>query len=306
MQVFLHAKSIVVADLPGFIREGYEGKGPHEHVIDAPHVADADLSAEEMGRLCYLSGHRPNPKTATNQPYLLNICNERHYSVLGHSAASVYIEGVSRNCTHEIIRSRWFSFSEVSQRYVDVSDFKFVQHPGLVDLDPFDQEQLDLAWESTKEVYSILVKSLMAKGYKRKEARQAARSILPGGIETKIGMSGNLRAWRDFLAQRLAPGADEEIQGVAREIFKIMKAEFPNSFQDFDSHGLITTERLIRRALARLDTAMENGVTVGTTPLMWPSLVRKDFEDEVRNIMNKGLWILEEDPWDEEKIGSNI
>lgn len=254
-------------------------------------IADADLSAEEMGRLCYLSGHRPNPKTATNGRYLLNICAQKHYSVLGHASATFYIEA-SRNCTHEIIRHRWFTFSEVSQRYVDAANFPFLQHPGFPDafMGPAEDHH-----EHAIEVYNTVVAAMEQKGIPRKEARQAARSVLPGGIKTMIGMSGNIRAWRDFLAQRLAPGADLEIQGVAREIFKVMRTEFPNSFQDFDIHGMITHERLIQRALDRYDRALLlfDGSAVAAS---------MKFIDDVREIQAKGLWVLADDPWEEDKI----
>lgn len=278
MRVILHSKSQIVDDIPDFQRE------------PDIEVADADLSAEEAGRLCYLSGHRPNPKTATNGRYLLNICNERHYSVLGHASASFYLDGISRNCTHEIIRSRWFTFSEVSQRYVDASAFEFAGHPGLEEL-AGPNTYIRNNFEIDRSRYSVTVDELIHRGYSRKEARQAARQVLPGGTETKILMSGNIRAWRDFLAQRLAPGADKEIQGVAREIYRILKGEYPNSFQDFDIHGMITVERLIQRALDRYDHVTH---ILHRRP-------RRAFAEEVREILDKGLWVLLDDPWEEDK-----
>ena len=281
MRVLLHSKSHIVADIPGFIREETEDS-----------YADADLTAEEAGRLCYLSWHRPNQKTAGNVGYLLNICTQKHYSVLGHSSASFYIDEISRNCTHEMIRHRWFTFSEVSQRYVDAESFWFPGHPGLADLEDSHKDKLQSAFLDSKESYREIVSSLEDKGYGRKKARQTARSVLPGGTETKILMSGNLRAWRDFLAQRLSPMADVEIRNVALEIYKILKSEFPNSFRDFDSQGLITVERLIARALYRfdMDDAFFNSpVRIGSG----------SFVGEVRNILEKGLWVLETDPWEE-------
>ncbi len=289
MRVILHAKSHIVSDIPGFIREPDTDR------------ADADLTAEEAGRLCYLSGHRPNPKTAANPDYLLNIQNERHYSVLGHAAATFYIEGISRNCTHEIIRHRWFTFSEVSQRYVDVYKLGESLHPGLsawmstnAENDDGRQEMLTIVDRVTKDAYRIITDELIRHhGYGPKQARQAARWVLPGGTETKILMSGNLRAWRDFLSQRLTPHADDEIRAVALETYKILKAEFPGSFQDFDSRGLITTERLIQRALERHDVM----AAYSDQPSYKPA---KKLVDDVREILDKGLWVLKDDPWEDE------
>ena len=279
MRVLLHSKSHIVADIPGFQRE------------PDIEIADADLSSEEAGRLCYLSGHRPNPKTATNGSYLLNICHQRHYSVLGHASASFYIDEVSRNCTHEIIRHRWFTFSEMSQRYVDAEGFWMPGHPGLRALENEHKDRLQSDFLDAKDSYREIVTELEGKGFTRKEARQTARCVLPGGTETKILMSGNLRAWRDFLAQRLAPGADLEIQSVAREIYGTLKGEYPNSFQDFDIHGMITVERLIQRALNRHDVETH----------IHHRRPRRAFAEDVREILSKGLWVLQTDPWEEEK-----
>lgn len=286
MRVILHSRSVIVEDVPGFEREP-----------DAEY-ADADLTAEQSGRLCYMSWQRPNPKTATNADYLLNIDNQRHYSVLGHASASFYIDGVSRNCTHEMIRHRWFTFSEVSQRYVDIADFEFVEHPGLEEL-AAPGTYIYNNFEIEKHRYRETVDELVRRGHTRKEARQAARSVIAGGVETKILMSGNLRAWRDFLAQRLAPGADKEIRRVALEIFRILSAEFCGHFQDFDSQGMITTERLIKRALDRYDIAD----AFSTDPRGKNAI---DSLAEIRDILKNGLWTLKADPWEEDKIGSGI
>lgn len=273
MRVILHSKSHIVADIPGFARELQE-------------QADADLSAEEAGRLCYLSGHRPNPKTATNSDYLLNICNQRHYSVLGHAFFSFYIDEITRNCSHEIVRHRWFTFSEVSQRYVDAEEFWFPGHPSFKLLESRHKDELQQKFVDSKDSYREIVEYLEDNRHTRKEARQAARHVLPGGTETKILMSGNLRAWRDFLAQRLAGGADLEIRAVALEIYKILRRESPNSFQDFDSHGMITVERMIQRALDRHDSGLS---TI------------KEYVLATREILKNGLWTLKEDPWEEDK-----
>ncbi|HEY6020519.1 MAG TPA: FAD-dependent thymidylate synthase [Candidatus Paceibacterota bacterium] len=287
MRVLLHSKSHIVSDIPDFVREDSENT----------EYADADLTAEEAGRLCYLSWHRPHEKTANNSGYLLNICNQGHYSVLGHSSASFYIDEISRNCTHEIIRHRWFTFSEVSQRYVDGDKAWFASsHPGIREYtEGRDYNAIQQKMVDAKDLYKDIAEYLEASGHTRKEARQAARHVLPGGTETKILMSGNLRAWRDFLAQRLSPHADDEIRAVAIEIYKILSKEFPNSFRDFDSRGLITVERLIARAMDRRDTseAFSSVPSYKTDKL---------FVADVKDILKNGLWVLEYDPWMEEDI----
>src|SRR5690554_5126308 len=82
----------------------------------------AEALSEFAGRACYQAWERPNPKTAHNVDYLANILKQGHESVLEHGSVSFYIEGVSRSLTHELIRHRHLSFSELSQRYVNVEE----------------------------------------------------------------------------------------------------------------------------------------------------------------------------------------
>ena len=79
---------------------------------------------EFAGRLCYESFNLPSEKTKTNSGYVQNVIGLGHESVLEHASVTFYIEGVSRSLSHELIRHRHLSFSELSQRYVDMKDAK--------------------------------------------------------------------------------------------------------------------------------------------------------------------------------------
>lgn len=223
MRVTLIAHTTLVSDIPGY----------RKHSGPAP--TDVDDLHEQAGRLCYLSWHRPNPATATNPGYLGNIIDHQHFSVMEHGSATFLIEGVTRNMTHELIRHRHLSFSEVSQRYVDVESFPFVPHPGIQDIgDPEAESDLADAIQAGKRAYRSLVRALLLKGLGRKEARQAARHALVSGTETTILVSGNMRAWRDSMWKRTQPGVDAEFLLVAREIVRQLKGIAPATFQDFD------------------------------------------------------------------------
>jgi len=226
VRVLLVAQTQLQDLIPGYKERNYE--------LDGVHTRMSDELAEQAGRLCYLSWDRPNPKTATNKGYLANILAQSHFSVLEHSSATFYIDGVSRNFTHELIRHRHLSFSEVSQRYVDVEKFEFTQHPGFEDIWN-DERQVTLDSVSfAKHVYHRIAEKLIRNGKPRKEARQTARQVLPGGLETKILVTGNMRAWRDVLSKRLSPTADREIREVAQKILAHLREIAPNTFQDFE------------------------------------------------------------------------
>lgn len=192
-----------------------------------------DNLAEFAGRACYQSWSRPNEATRENKDYLANIINQGHESVFGHASYTFYITGVSRNLTHELIRHRFLAVSELSQRYVNMGEAHHVQPPAFEDDEPGQREMAEL-WNLTKLLYRKAVVRLEALGYSHKQAREAARSLLPSMAETRIVVTGNVRAWRDFIRQRYTPHADAEIYKLAEEILKTLKMQAPNSFQDFE------------------------------------------------------------------------
>ncbi|MCW2777278.1 MAG: thyX, partial [Frankiales bacterium] len=96
-----------------------------EPPADVPWETDAEggqALAEFAGRACYQSWSKPNPSTATNAGYLRHILEVGHLSVLEHGSVTFYLSGISRSLTHELIRHRHFSYSQLSQRYVPERD----------------------------------------------------------------------------------------------------------------------------------------------------------------------------------------
>lgn len=200
-----------------------------DDVWEMPEAEDMDSIAEFAGRACYQSWERPNPKTAANDDYLANVIGQGHESVLAHASASFYAEGVSRSLTHELIRSRFLAFSELSQRYVDMKTAEYVIPPALRG-DPHAEALLKESWDSARQTYKVLTYWLEnTTELSKKEIREAARSVLPNMAETRIVVSGNMRAWRDFLKQRLSPHADAEIRAFAEEIKRQLLYVAPNS-----------------------------------------------------------------------------
>src|SRR3989442_14894404 len=91
-------------------------------------ASDGERLAEYAGRLCYMSQH--NPVNRTTAEYLENIKKQGHGSVLEHAVYVLLIEGISRSCSHRLVRHRaGFGYSQISQRYVDESHAAFVMPP---------------------------------------------------------------------------------------------------------------------------------------------------------------------------------
>jgi thymidylate synthase (FAD) len=195
--------------------------------------------AEFAGRACYQSWNKPNPATATNAGYLRHLLEVGHLSVLEHGTVSLYITGVSRSLTHELVRHRHFSYSQLSQRYVPEKNAAVVE-PGVIAGDPELDTLFGAAAAASFEAYTKLLEGLekhfadaATPTSRRKQARQAARSVLPNAIETRIVVTGNYRAWRHFVAMRASESADTEIRALAVAVLRELQAVAPNVFADF-------------------------------------------------------------------------
>jgi len=194
--------------------------------------------AEYAGRLCYMSQH--NPIQRTTAEYLENIKKQGHGSVLEHAVYVLLIEGISRSCSHELVRHRaGFGYSQISQRYVDESHAAFVLPPAIQG-----DAALEQSWEQqvtdAQAAYVRAVDGLMTryewvadKVHRRKLAREAARSVLPNATEVKIVVSGNARAWRTMLELRCGEGAELEIRRMAVACLRLLQREGGSLFSDF-------------------------------------------------------------------------
>jgi thymidylate synthase (FAD) len=222
--------------------------------------------AEFAGRACYQAWHKPNRSTATNAGYLRHILDVGHLSVIEHASATFYITGVSRSLTHELIRHRHFSFSQLSQRYVPAGDAAMVE-PDVIAADPELHRIFTAATDASIAAYRELLAGLERRlansgadlavdgtapavdgtapavdgtaparrsaTVRRKQARQAARSVLPNATETRIVVTGNYRAWRHFIAVRATEPADVEIRELAIACLRQLQRIAPNVFGDF-------------------------------------------------------------------------
>jgi thymidylate synthase (FAD) len=202
-------------------------------------ATDGERLAEFAGRLCYMS--QENPAGRSTAEYLGNILKQGHGSVFEHSSYVMLIEGISRSCSHELVRHRaGWGYSQLSQRYVDESHAAFVMPPAILG-DPALEAEWQEQVERAQAAYVAAVERLMAryqwvenKIHRRKLAREAARSVLPNATEVKIVASANVRAWRTMLELRLGEGAELEIRRMAVACLRILQREAPALFADFE------------------------------------------------------------------------
>jgi thymidylate synthase (FAD) len=230
---FIRQPTVTLIARPEFVEP------PHLRVQWKGEASDGERVAEYAGRLCYMS--QANPAGRSTAEYLQNILRQGHGSVFEHSVYVLLVEGISRSCSHELVRHRaGFGYSQLSQRYVDESHAAFVMPPAIQG-DPVLEARWTEQVAAAQSAYVAAVEGLMTKyawvddrTHRRKLAREAARSVLPNATEVKIVVSANVRAWRTMLELRLGEGAELEIRRMALGCLRVLQQEAPALFADIE------------------------------------------------------------------------
>ena len=192
-------------------------------------ASESEALVEFAGRACYESFDKPNPRTASNQAYLHHILEVGHDALLEHATATLYIRGLSRSATHELVRHRHFSFSQLSQRFVHSEEAEVVLPKLIAEDEQLTRLTLQAA-DDARFVYEELLDALESKLeqepnalLRKKQARQAARAVLPNLTESRIVVTGNYRAWRHFIGARATEQADTEMRQLAVACLKLLR-----------------------------------------------------------------------------------
>lgn len=206
---------------------------------------DGEWLVEMAGRMCYQSWAKngEKPKGRSHDEHVKHLIAVGHGAAIEHANFNFVIWNVSRSLTHELVRHRIASYSQLSQRYVDSSNVTFIIPPAIQELAKTDPEAYRM-WvehcEKSRQLYEELTTKLSemygdieSSLERRKKACQAARSVLPNATETKIFVTMNARAIRHLIELRANPAADVEIRRLAVKICRILQNKAP-----LFAHGL--------------------------------------------------------------------
>ncbi len=194
---------------------------------------DAEKLIETAGRTSYLSFGKQGKDT--EKAFIRMLIERGHLSVLEHAYATFRISGVSRAFTHQLVRHRLCSFIQQSQRYVDESNFNFIE-PQSIKNNPEAHSIFTEFMDNARKTYVELQKL----GIKNEDAR----FVLPNAAESQIVVTANLREWRHIVELRGEPDAQWEIRRTAIEILKILKKHAPTVFGDW---GIDEKNNVIKR-----------------------------------------------------------
>ncbi len=152
-----------------------------------------------------------------------------HESPLEHVSMTFAIRGISRSCSHQLVRHRLASYSQQSQRYVSMEDFSYVI-PPTIEKDEELKAMFEATMEDIRQKYDRIVRALNKRGIRGELANQDARFILPEAAETKIVVTMNCRELLHFFSVRCCNRAQWEIRRLSNEMLRICKEELPSIF----------------------------------------------------------------------------
>ena len=173
---------------------------------------------EHAGRVCYRSESRGDPGK-----FLQNRIREGHESIIEHASATFEISGISRACSHQLVRHRLASFSQESQRYVDMSDPQWALPSSVAE-----DVEACAVWNKFADQAIVAYRALRELGVRKEDAR----FILPNATTTRIVVTMNFRELRHFFEVRCDPAAQWEIRAVARRMLALVDHQAPAVFGD--------------------------------------------------------------------------
>ena len=161
----------------------------------------------KIASICYDSDPK-NPMALVKHLY-----RNGHHSVFEHIYFTFKVEGISRACSHQLVRHRHCSFTQRSQRYCSEDGFGFVT-PSSIGIDAFANDMAEI-----KDWYEDYQRSGVP--------NEDTRYVLPNACKTSLYISCNLRELIHMANERLCKRAQWEI----REVVQKMRSSVDDDLQ---------------------------------------------------------------------------
>ena len=215
------------------------------------HTPDPEKVISMAAKLCYSAvGVDQIEENLTDESvdrFLNMLINIGHESPLEHVSFTFAVEGISRACSHQLVRHRIASFSQQSQRYVKLDQFEYIIPPEIEAVKEA-KEVFIQAMEEDQKSYDKLVDILFDKHYNKmikdgknekeakrqaeKKAIEDARYVFPNACETKVVFTMNTRSLYNFLNHRCCERAQWEIRELSIEMLRQLKQVAPILFNN--------------------------------------------------------------------------
>ncbi len=204
-------------------------------VILLHHTPHPEEMVAAAAKLCYspsnIESLRKRIKTQDQKSFVEKLMKMGHLSPIEHVSFTFVIEGISRACSHQLVRHRLASYSQQSQRYIsEAKGFEYII-PPTIKADPKLKKYFKDFMTQAQRAYDEIVKRLHERGIRGELANQDARFVLPNAVETKIMVTMNARELLHFFRMRCCHRSQWEIRRVAEEMLKIGKRVAPTLFE---------------------------------------------------------------------------
>ena len=163
----------------------------------------------KIASICYDS----NPKNPLG--LVKHLYKNGHHSVFEHIYFTFKIEGISRACSHQLVRHRHCSFTQRSQRYCSEDGFGVVIPESLYDID--EKNATLRLMDEIEDMYT----EAQAHGVPNEDARY----LLPNACTTSLYLSCNLRELIHIANERLCVKAQWEIRELVKQMVALVEPE---------------------------------------------------------------------------------
>ena len=163
----------------------------------------------KIASICYDS----NPKNPLG--LVKHLYRNGHHSVFEHIYFTFKIKGISRACSHQLVRHRMCSFTQRSQRYCSEDGFEYVTPQSVRDKSA--RGSYDYSMFEIQESYNDLQRIGIA--------NEDARYLLPNACETSLYLSCNLRELIHIANERLCAKAQWEIRDLVKQMVALVDPE---------------------------------------------------------------------------------
>ena len=192
------------------------------------HTPEPDQIVAAAAKICYSDITAGDLLQAQEQnlsrKLIAELFKSGHLSTFEHVNFTFGIDGLSRVASHQLVRHRVASFSQQSQRYVQMnfSPDSIIIPPSIQD----NPEALKIFQEQAESAHNTY-KNLLEMGITKEDAR----FILPHGYSTRLVMTMNARELHHFFSLRLCRRAQWEIHELARKMLILVREKAPVLFE---------------------------------------------------------------------------
>lgn len=227
------------------------------------HTPEPEKTVAAAAKLCYSPSRVDNVLEGLDEEksraFVEMLASLGHESPMEHVSFTFGVDGISRACSHQLVRHRIASYSQQSQRYVDGNNFDFVTPPSVAEC-PQALEVYEKIIDDQRKAYAVIRDSLIVQSIRNandgkdlsgtdeeillqyqsrnkkqfsafgRKANEDARFVLPNACTTSIIVTMNVRSLHNFFAHRCCNRAQWEIRELAVQMLKICKEVAPSLF----------------------------------------------------------------------------